>query len=744
MSENTQDTYTIRSGDTLSEIALRFGFESWQELAEMNGMTSQAAYVIHPGQTIHLTDPRLHETAPTDPGEITITLDDQGDNDITAQVTANETPIHVVQSGDTMGQIAKRHGLTLQELIKINKMSPEEANLIHPGQELKLSKVTALKEPPLDPSPATATVTPPPPVLRAEPEDNPHIGQIIALLTQEEPLTRGDVRTLQTSLEETGFSPQGIDGAMGQNTAGAMLGFLRTEAATDILPLLSAQVHGIFEKFDPNDTITRIIRQSELPAGKLASLHEIVDHYLAQDDPDGATAGNVAKALHELGHDISANTLQDPTFDRPQISQALMRHMQDNPDTLLSASTDTLRILMLDGQTGQLRALAQTLEGFDERIEEHLESIGSLHEASYQDVYALQTLLDIGGYRPGGLDGVLGSQTHAGLNRFRLATGEIIKPQKGIDQFFANAAAVPTIGTMEKSFHNEFYDSNTNGLGISQVAIERTFAKLIGGEPLEKGTLPEDTARHNPRPLIVIDLGHGADIREREGIDDNIIDPGATREGLSEAHVVDPLGQEMAQQLREQGYQIAFTRNPGEQHRIEAARNETLEVRPKFATELAKEMDANGVLFISLHVNATNNKSIGGGIIFADGSNGRFSDQASENLAASIAANYSIRNQETDTRAADYRVLRTFEPKTQGLNASVLVETGFLSNPQDLAALKKIAQNPASAAAQIVSGIDNFVRQHVPQLNVAQTPAPETTDPSPDAPTTTGPGMAGV
>ena len=44
--------------------------------------------------------------------------------------------IHVVKEGDTLGEIAERHGTTLGALVSLNQI--ENPDLIHPGQTLKL------------------------------------------------------------------------------------------------------------------------------------------------------------------------------------------------------------------------------------------------------------------------------------------------------------------------------------------------------------------------------------------------------------------------------------------------------------------------------------------------------------------------------------------------------------------------------------------------------------------------------
>ena len=99
-------TYTVRSGDTLSGIASRFG-TSWQDLQRINGLAN--ANLIFPGQV--LTLPGGGKPAP-----------------------AKRT--YVVKSGDTLSGIAARFGTSWQALAQKNNLA--NPNLIFPGQVLRI------------------------------------------------------------------------------------------------------------------------------------------------------------------------------------------------------------------------------------------------------------------------------------------------------------------------------------------------------------------------------------------------------------------------------------------------------------------------------------------------------------------------------------------------------------------------------------------------------------------------------
>ena len=98
-------TYIVRSGDCLSTIGSRLGV-SWQSIASANGIRSP--YIIYPGQRI------------TIPGGST----PSGQS-------------YTVRSGDTLSGIAAQYGTTYTRLAQINGIS--NPDLIYPGQILKVA-----------------------------------------------------------------------------------------------------------------------------------------------------------------------------------------------------------------------------------------------------------------------------------------------------------------------------------------------------------------------------------------------------------------------------------------------------------------------------------------------------------------------------------------------------------------------------------------------------------------------------
>ena len=113
-----QDThnYTVKSGDTLSAIASRYGM-TVNALVTLNGI--QNANLIYPGQVLRVAD------------------SGQGSNVSQKATTTTTSGTYTVRYGDTLSAIASQYGTSTSTLASINGIS--NPNWIYPGQVLKLS-----------------------------------------------------------------------------------------------------------------------------------------------------------------------------------------------------------------------------------------------------------------------------------------------------------------------------------------------------------------------------------------------------------------------------------------------------------------------------------------------------------------------------------------------------------------------------------------------------------------------------
>lgn len=112
---NTESiNYTIQKGDTLSEIASRYG-TTVQEIADINNIINPN--VIYPGQEIRI----LRNS--TVAGQET-----RGTGSIT----------YTVQRGDTLSKIADAYGVTVEHIVELNNI--QDPNLIYPNEKLRITE----------------------------------------------------------------------------------------------------------------------------------------------------------------------------------------------------------------------------------------------------------------------------------------------------------------------------------------------------------------------------------------------------------------------------------------------------------------------------------------------------------------------------------------------------------------------------------------------------------------------------
>ena len=114
---NTEtNSYIVQPGDTLSEIASRYG-TTVQELVAINHLANPN--LIFPGETLRVTtNSTVHGSETRGTGSITYT----------------------VQRGNTLSQIANAYGVTVSHIVEINDI--QNPNLIYPGEKLRITEST--------------------------------------------------------------------------------------------------------------------------------------------------------------------------------------------------------------------------------------------------------------------------------------------------------------------------------------------------------------------------------------------------------------------------------------------------------------------------------------------------------------------------------------------------------------------------------------------------------------------------
>ena len=121
------DGYTVVSGDSLYAIARKTG-TSIQDLLSLNGLNLNS--IIYPGQVLALsskaasTETKQEESAPKEE----------------TKSTETSTGSYTVVSGDGLYAIARKTGISIQDLLSLNELTLNST--IYPGQVLKLSSTS--------------------------------------------------------------------------------------------------------------------------------------------------------------------------------------------------------------------------------------------------------------------------------------------------------------------------------------------------------------------------------------------------------------------------------------------------------------------------------------------------------------------------------------------------------------------------------------------------------------------------
>ncbi len=135
-------TYVVKRGDTLSAIAAKY-HTTVATLAAMNHIKNPN--LIFTGQVLHVPCPK--PVGHKDPRPVVVDtsgfVPSQPTQPVTPRTSAEQmsapaaepaATVYVVKRGDTLGQIAARHGVTTAALVKENGL--RNANLIYAGQKL--------------------------------------------------------------------------------------------------------------------------------------------------------------------------------------------------------------------------------------------------------------------------------------------------------------------------------------------------------------------------------------------------------------------------------------------------------------------------------------------------------------------------------------------------------------------------------------------------------------------------------
>lgn len=127
-----ESTYIVQRGDTLREIANACDTTVQNLLANNPQIVNPER--IYVGQVIYLAQVQLEEPPPEDPTAQAEPIPVTGDPNAPAQ-PANQPNVYTVQTGDSLGKIARNLNIPLSTLLLANP-AITNANIIHVGQQI--------------------------------------------------------------------------------------------------------------------------------------------------------------------------------------------------------------------------------------------------------------------------------------------------------------------------------------------------------------------------------------------------------------------------------------------------------------------------------------------------------------------------------------------------------------------------------------------------------------------------------
>lgn len=145
---NTVKTYTVKSGDTLSAIANRFGM-NYIQLAQINNIRNVNR--IYVGQTLRL-QAQVNNSTVSQP----VHNNTNNVKPAPAPTPTTNNAAYTVKSGDTLSGIASRFGVSYEQLARLNNIA--NPNRIYVGQVLRVNGQAAPRYNNYSRSSATASV----------------------------------------------------------------------------------------------------------------------------------------------------------------------------------------------------------------------------------------------------------------------------------------------------------------------------------------------------------------------------------------------------------------------------------------------------------------------------------------------------------------------------------------------------------------------------------------------------------
>ena len=140
--EKKQTVYIVKSGDTLSILAEKFGLKT-VELAKANGFKDPSCALIKIGQKLKIPSKKaIATTKKGDSGKkkskkLAKKREKKDDiESVVRTVVEKKELIHTVKRGDTLAKLAHRYGVKVSDIKRLNSL--KRSSIIRKGQKLKI------------------------------------------------------------------------------------------------------------------------------------------------------------------------------------------------------------------------------------------------------------------------------------------------------------------------------------------------------------------------------------------------------------------------------------------------------------------------------------------------------------------------------------------------------------------------------------------------------------------------------
>lgn len=147
------DFYVLQKGETLSKVAVEHK-TTVQKLMALNRLSDKDARRLRPGTRLQITGdaPVAEPPAPVAPGRVAAAAPSRPETVIEAApapatpaapaaVTASAANgIHILKKGETIAAVARKHRMSLSQIMALNKLTDKSARRLQPGAKIKVSR----------------------------------------------------------------------------------------------------------------------------------------------------------------------------------------------------------------------------------------------------------------------------------------------------------------------------------------------------------------------------------------------------------------------------------------------------------------------------------------------------------------------------------------------------------------------------------------------------------------------------